>query len=60
MCRVVNPAVRLVARTPVARWTGALILLSFVTRRTARRLQIPVLIPQLGPNLVVFSDAPAR
>jgi hypothetical protein len=57
MHRIVNPVVRLVARSPLARWTGDLTLLTFTTRRTGRRLQIPVLAHQLGPNLLVFTDA---
>lgn len=57
MRRLVNPVVRLVALSPLARWTGQLMILTFVTGRTGRRLHVPVLGHQLGPNLVVFTDA---
>jgi hypothetical protein len=57
MRRLVNPAVRLLARSPLARWTGDLTLLTFTTRRTGRRLHIPVLAHRLGPDLLVFTDA---
>jgi hypothetical protein len=54
---LVNPVVRLVARSPLARWTGDLTLLDFTTRRTGRRLRIPVIAHRLGPSLLVFTDA---
>ena len=54
MRHVVNPAVRMIIRSPLARWTGNLTLLIFTTRRTGRRL--PVLAHKLGPALVVFTD----
>jgi hypothetical protein len=57
MRHVINPVVRMVVRSPLARWTGDLTLLIFTTRRTGRRLQVPVLAHQLGPSLLVFTDA---
>lgn len=57
MRRLVNPVVRLVALSPLARWTGRLTVLTFVTRRTGRRLHVPVLGHRVGPDLVVFTDA---
>ena len=57
MRHLVNPVVRLVTRSPLARWTGDLTLLIFTTRRTDRLLRVPVLAHQLGPSLLVFTDA---
>jgi hypothetical protein len=57
MRHVVNPVVRRVAFSPLARWTGALALLTFTTRRTGRHLQFPVLTHEVNSSLLVFTDA---
>ncbi|MDT5026032.1 MAG: hypothetical protein QOE61_2458 [Micromonosporaceae bacterium] len=57
MRHIANPVVRLIARSPLARWTGSLTVLTFTTRRTERQLRIPVLAHQVGPSLLVFTDA---
>ena len=58
MRHIANPVVRLIALSPLARWTGSLTVLTFTTRRTGRQLRIPVLAHHLGPSLLVFTDAP--
>ena len=42
MRHVVNPVMRTLLRSPLARWTGPLVLLDVVGRRSGRRLRIPV------------------
>jgi hypothetical protein len=43
MRHVVNPVMRTLLRSPLARWTGPLVLLEVTGRRTGRRLRIPVM-----------------
>jgi hypothetical protein len=42
MRHLVNPVMRTLLRSPLARWTGPLVLLEVVGRRSGRRLRIPV------------------
>ena len=43
MRHVVNPVMRTLLRSPLARWTGPLVLLEVTGRRTGRSLRIPVM-----------------
>jgi hypothetical protein len=57
MRRLVNPAVRTIARSPAARWTGDLLLLEFTGRRSGRALSVPVLGRRHGGALYALTDA---
>jgi hypothetical protein len=52
----VNPAVRLVLRSPAGRWTGPLLLLELRGRRTGRRLAIPVVGHRCRGDLYAITD----
>jgi deazaflavin-dependent oxidoreductase (nitroreductase family) len=51
---LVNPVVRVLARTPARRLLGRpLVLLGYTGRRTGRRYELPVMAAQAGEDLVV-------
>jgi hypothetical protein len=56
MRRVVNPVMRILLRSPLARWTGSLVLLEITGRRTGRKLRIPVMGHWVGGVLHVSTD----
>jgi hypothetical protein len=56
MRHVVNPVMRTVLRSPLARWTGPLVLLEVTGRRSGRRLRIPVVGHWLDGILHVSTD----
>jgi hypothetical protein len=56
MRHVVNPVVRALLRSPLARWTGSLVLLEVTGRRTGRTLRIPVVGHWIDGVLHVSTD----
>jgi hypothetical protein len=56
MRHVVNPVMRTLLRSPLARWTGPLVLLEVTGRRTGRQLRIPVVGHWLDGVLHVSTD----
>jgi deazaflavin-dependent oxidoreductase (nitroreductase family) len=53
---LVNPVVRVLARTPARRLLGRpLVLLRYTGRRTGRRFELPVMAAQAGEDLVVVA-----
>lgn len=56
MQHVVNPVMRVLLRSPLARWTGSLVLLELTGRRTGRQLRIPVMGHWIDGVLHVSTD----
>jgi hypothetical protein len=57
MRHVVNPVMRRLLRSPLARWTGPLVLLEVTGRRTGRQFRIPVIGHWVDGVLHVSTDA---
>lgn len=55
---LVNPVVRLIARSPLDRWTGDLVVLRFTGHRSGCARSIPALAHPVGGRPHVFTDAP--
>lgn len=56
MRHVVNPVMRTLLRSPLARWTGPLVLLEVTGRRSGRHLRIPVVGHWVDDVLHVSTD----
>lgn len=60
LVRLMNPAMRILLRTPLGRWVRPFALIEFNGRRTGRRYCVPVGWHEIDNAYVVFTPAPWR
>jgi hypothetical protein len=55
---LLNPVMRPLVRSPLGRWTGAVVTIRFTGRRTGRVRDVVALGYEVGGELTVFTDRP--